>query len=203
MFTTSVLELRSPLHFVFEIRSVEMDHCIGTVLTAWQSVSLSDQRRHSGTSHPVVVSGICAGTYTYKKLNKVTSVLRLIPRPVHNQMPNVSNISALPPLCLTNTWERSHSLSAVFGSNNSVFLLTLYRLYASVQPQLHLLSSLSSPVTFFSWCPGISRIRLGECNRRITSSVEAKRISGNSHLPLYRKSPPTKLERSGFRGKSG
>ena len=91
---------------------------------AWQSVSLSDQRRHSGTSHPVVVSGICAGTYTYKKLNKVTSVLRLIPRPVHNQMPNVSNISALPLLCLKNTWEGSHSLSAVFGSNNSVFLLS-------------------------------------------------------------------------------
>ena len=110
------------------LRSDQWRWNIGTVFTAWQSVSLSDQWTQSGTSHPVVVSGICAGTYTYKKLNKVTSVLRLIPRPVHNQMPNVSNISALPPLCLTNTWERSHSLCAVFGSNNPVFLVTLYRL---------------------------------------------------------------------------
>ena len=123
------------------------------MFTAWQSVSLSDQWTHSGTSHPVVVvSGIYTGLYTFNKLNKVTSLLWLIPRPVHNQMPNVSNISALPLLCLTNTWEGSHSLSAVFGSNNSVFLVTLNRLYASVQPQLHLLSSLSlqAPLSPFS-----------------------------------------------------
>ena len=97
VFTTSVrAQMATALYGSLCLRSDQWRWNIGTVFTAWQSVSLSDQRRHSGTSHPVVVSGICAGTYTYKKLNKVTSVLRLIPRPVHNQMPNVSNILAVP-----------------------------------------------------------------------------------------------------------
>ena len=112
-------------HSVFEIKSVEMEHWNSVhslaICVSIRSVNAQWHKSPSSSQWHMYWQ-----VYTFNKVNKVTSLLRLIPRPVHNQMPNVSNISALPQLCLTNTWERSPSLSAVFGSNNSAFLVTLY-----------------------------------------------------------------------------
>ena len=79
-------------HSVFEIRSIEMEHWNSVhslaICVSIRSVNAQWHKSPSSSQWHMYWH-----VYTFNKVNKVTSLLRLIPRPVHNQMPNVSNIA--------------------------------------------------------------------------------------------------------------